>query len=732
MKTKLNIKRNKNVLTFLLFLAFSINSYSQNCAGNLGEVTLQNIVVTSNTLEYDIYVRNIGTTTLKLGGFNGNAVYTAGLLGAGTGTFTVIQQPNVCDFPTLSNIVLTHTAASQQLRYTQTIQNFASGNQVDMPFNVSMKFARVRLTNSVPFALTSFTLRLPNGADPVSITRNNLTVTCNGNVNTTNLVGNSAPPTLNVGGPYNLNVPVVNCPTSTTWNGTTWSNGAPNNTLHAIFNGNYSSTASIDACQVTIGNNSNVTINPNHTLTVNYEIDVQTGSTLTIENDAAIKQVNNATNTGNTIIKRNSAPIIRLDYTAWSSPVSGQQLLSFSPNTLTNRFYTYDSNGTTTATAFLPIAPTNNFSNGVGYLIRAANDWSPTIYSPFNGTYSGILNNGTYNVPIGNGYNMIGNPYASPINAQTFLTQNATIGTLYFWTHTIPAVGSVYPTNNYASFTTLGGAAAAAGGTIPNGYIQTGQGFFVNSSAATNAVFQNSLRENATTSTQFYRNLNTEKHRFWVNLNGETVNHNQILIGYMDTATNSVDADIDGKLIDDSSSVIYNYLDNEKYVIQGKTLPFVDTDIVPLGIKINDLGIYTINLETKDGIFTSQNIYLKDKYTNTIQLLDASGYTFNSASGVFNDRFEIVYQNNVLGNETFNSSTMIVFVNANNEIEISSPKETIKAVELYDVVGKRIYNNENINSGNLIINKQFDTKVVFIKTFLENGKTINNKLLINK
>ena len=46
-----------------------------------------------------------------------------------------------------------------------------------------------------------------------------------------------------------------------------------------------------------------------------------------------------------------------------------------------------------------------------------------------------------------------------------FLDDNpATVGALYFWTHTVPASGGVYPVNNYASYTKVGGTAAAAGG----------------------------------------------------------------------------------------------------------------------------------------------------------------------------------------------------------------------------------------------------------------------------
>ena len=74
---------------------------------------------------------------------------------------------------------------------------------------------------------------------------------------------------------------------------------------------------------------------------------------------------------------------------------------------------------------------------------------------------------------------------------------------MYFWTHTVPASGGIYPVNNYASYTKLGGTAAAAGGPIPNGTIQTGQGFFVRSYDFGVAKFTNLQRINASASTQF-------------------------------------------------------------------------------------------------------------------------------------------------------------------------------------------------------------------------------------
>src|SRR5690606_23358374 len=126
-------------------------------------------------------------------------------------------------------------------------------------------------------------------------------------------------------------------------------------------------------------------------------------------------------------------PMIRLDYTAWSSPVSNQQLQAFSPNTVATRFYEYLYTGTTTPTAYQSVTATNNFTAGKGYMIRVDNTWSSVTPSAYNGQFSGVPFNGDLSVSLGKGYNLLGNPYASPIDANRFMSDNETaIGALYF------------------------------------------------------------------------------------------------------------------------------------------------------------------------------------------------------------------------------------------------------------------------------------------------------------
>ena len=522
---------------------------------------------------------------------------------------------------------------------------------------------------------------------------------------------------------------------TTTWNGTTWSNGVPTKVTAVTFAGNFNSTSNLESCSVTVNSGVNVIMNSGHTLIVNGSVIVNGTGTLTINNNAALRQIDPlAINTGNVIVKRNSAPMIRLDYTAWSSPVLGQQLQAFSPNTLSNRFYQYLFTGTTTPTAYQSVTATDNFVSGKGYMIRSANNW-PTTATVFNGQFTGIPINGNVAQSVGIGYNLVGNPYSSPIDARSFLIANPSVGTLYFWTHTVAAVAGTYPQNNYASFTTLGGVASAAGGAIPNGTIQTGQGFFINATSAGNVNFSNALRINAS-STQFFRsnnvnelNFETEKHRIWLNLNDSSNSYNQILIGYTENATSGIDNLIDGKVLDASKTMIYNIIEDSEYVIQGKGLPFNETDEIKLGLKATVAGNYNISLENFDGVFTNQNIYLKDNVTQIIHDIKSSPYLFATNEGVFNNRFSVVFRNEQLSNENFDSSIVSVYVDDKKVNVVAT--EIISSIQIFDVLGKVIYSKNGIQ------NKQFNTnqinaanQALVLKVILENGEMITKKIIM--
>lgn len=124
--------------------------------------------------------------------------------------------------------------------------------------------------------------------------------------------------------------------TRTTWNGTSWSLGAPDATKEAVIDGTYSGAA-FDAKKLTVNSGKSLTISSG-TMTVQNEV-INNG-TFVLNNNANLIQVNNIANTGNVVVNRNSNPLLLYDYTLWSSPVANQNLAAFSPLTsLTpNRF----------------------------------------------------------------------------------------------------------------------------------------------------------------------------------------------------------------------------------------------------------------------------------------------------------------------------------------------------------------------------------------------------------
>ncbi|MFC4738880.1 T9SS sorting signal type C domain-containing protein [Flavobacterium ponti] len=525
---------------------------------------------------------------------------------------------------------------------------------------------------------------------------------------------------------------------SVTWDGTSWTNTVgPDSTMDAIIEGVYSTSTNgaFNAKTVTL-NSGSLTINSDTTIEIQDElVNNLTSAAVVIENNAILRQFNNVANTGQITVRRNSANALRLDYTAWSSPVSGQNALAFSPATLPNRFYDYDAS----SNAYVSIVPsTTDFTAGKGILIRTPNNWSSTTPAAYPGEFKGVPNNGDVTTTVVDGFNLLGNPYTSPISATSFLlntNNSSTLGmnTIHFWTHTIASnpVTGTYATSNYATHNGAGGVASAAGGEEPDGIIQVGQGFVIEVDVNGTAEFNNSMRLSASNG-QFFKSANQtttlEKHRMWLDLTSPQYSHNQILVGYIEGATNTIDSSLDAKLFGQSNSVIYSTINNSKYVIQSRALPFTASDIVPLGLIAQTAGQYTISMNHVDGLFDTQDIYLRDNLLNITHDIKGSPYTFVSDAGQFDSRFEIVYAA-PLATElpNFNENSVVVYTNEAG-ITINAGQTIIDNVKVYDVRGRLLFSQLNVNANSLVLDKINTTNQVLI---LQIG-SVDNKVISKK
>lgn len=500
-------------------------------------------------------------------------------------------------------------------------------------------------------------------------------------------------------------------------------------------------SSNVSVFNLTLAATTTLTVNSGFNLTVrNY---IHNSGTLTVENNANLIQVDAVVNTDNIIVKRNSAPIVRLDHTLWSAPVTGQNLFAFSPATLTNRFYTY--NTSTNAYTNTGLDATSNFIAGKGFAIRAPDNQTALTPTSWEGTFTGIPNNGTIPFTLDAttpGYNLVGNPYPSTISAANFVAANSNItGTLYFYAHSLSmnANGTFPAGTNYAVWNSLGSTAAttATGGDVhltpevPNGIIQVGQGFLVKASTAETINFTNAMRV-ANNANQSFRSTTVEKDRFWLNLKTAAgVDINQILVGYVSRATQGVDRNYDGLAYGNTGSFISSKIEGADYAIQGRSLPFDSSDTVPLGFKAATAGDFAIALTKSDGLFAgNQEVFLKDNLTGNTHNIKVSPYTFSSQAGTFDTRFSLVYTPSLaVPSNSFTPNSVVVY-KADEWHTIKTNGIVMKDVSVYDMAGRLIYQQSVINADTTVLKGLSQANGVrLVKIVSQENETVTVKII---
>lgn len=511
---------------------------------------------------------------------------------------------------------------------------------------------------------------------------------------------------------------------ATTWNGTLWTNGEPTSASSVIYTGNAAIGVDMSACSITVTNNAVVSVTSGFSVTLSGAVTVAPGSQFTLNNNANLIQngiVNE--NSGDIIVKRNSNALKRLDYTMWSSPVSGPQTMSnFSPLTNSGRFYEYNS----ATNYYNPISGTTTFSKGKGFLIRMPNTdqlagyYDGAVTLTFVGQFIGVPNNGDVSISSQAGqYVAVGNPYPTTVNADAFINENG-ITELYLWRKTN---NSANP--SYATYTTAGGTSNSGGESsiIPNGILQVGQGFITKAVSST-LNFSNAMKTNDRQN-QILKKAAVERNRIWLNLTSDNDVFSQTLIAYMTNATQGIDTGIDGKFFSKNGIEISSLIDNQEFAIQGRSLPFESTDVVPLVFKTNLAGSYTFAIEKVDGFFAENNqeIYLKDNLNNTINNLRTGAYTFTAEKGDFMNRFEIVYQKNTLGVSSQDFINNQVLVNkVNGSINFIAKLEIIKTIEIFDSRGRLLQTQKNVNNSSFSILAPSANGVLLVKVTLQNNR----------
>lgn len=274
-------------------------------------------------------------------------------------------------------------------------------------------------------------------------------------------------------------------------------------------------------------------------------------------------------------------------------------------------------------------------------------------FSAFTGSvvFTGIPNTGTINIPLSYtagsnaGFNLVANPYTAAINAADFISGNADItGTLYIWDDN----GSETQRGSNSDYITIN-QMGVAGNTTPagnqgdwDGFIRSGQGFFVQSNPSGGTVsFTDAMKVSSNnTDVGFFRNNNQPTLRAIIKNNYSV---SDALIGFSDKATHGEDRGLDARKFSSANEIsIYSLLDESAYAIQS--LPAAsDEAVISLGYQVDVAGEYEVIIHNNlSDLFEIVRIY--DRLEN--KLIDLKSgenkLTFTISAGKNEDRFTLL------------------------------------------------------------------------------------------
>ena len=216
---------------------------------------------------------------------------------------------------------------------------------------------------------------------------------------------------------------------------------------------------------------------------------------------------------------------------------------------------------------------------------------------------------------------------------------------------------------------------------------------------------------------------------------------NQVLIGYVDGATNGFDGaafDAPRNLSTGANSILYSIIERNdtKFAIQGRDPnSLTEDEVIPLGFytSINVPTLYTLSIAQMEGAFFEEHpVYIKDQLLNELHLLSQSDYVFTSETGEFNDRFEIVYSASALSTDEVSilPSQLIISELNNGEVKISINKNlTITKVEILDLLGRIIYQFKGNTSTEIYDLSKLSKSTYLARVTLSNGQTLTKKAI---
>lgn len=375
--------------------------------------------------------------------------------------------------------------------------------------------------------------------------------------------------------------------------------------------------------------------------------------------------------------------------------------------------------------------------NGKGYRVYVRGDRTSTNLNTTNtvttisvsGTYPStpVTIPVTYNPTLGNGWNLVGNPYPSPIdwNAASGWTKTNLSNTVWIWNPTTNSYGSFDGTTNTNSVTR---------------YIASGQAFFIQTTGASPVLSIDEAVKVSNSPSNMFKTA--ERNSLRMHLIKDATESDEAVVRFMDGKSDEF------KYIEDVAKPLMNpnvnvssYFGADKYsMVNYLDLKSMNAKVVPLAAWVSAEGTYTLKFNQVQSFDNDINVYLKDNYNNTITDLRVNdNYSFNIDSkpeSTLDGRLELIFVNKTSSVESVlagRKATLSVYPNPATDVlnvEILNANFKNSVVTVYNVSGVEVMSVDMIGNKKALDVEKLTSGAYLLKVSnTENGYTNTVKFI---
>ena len=437
---------------------------------------------------------------------------------------------------------------------------------------------------------------------------------------------------------------------------------------------------------------------------------------------------------------------------------------------------------------WVQISTSTGLKPGVGYTQKGTGTAAPEQQYIFEGK----PNNGTILLDVadvggpGSVANvskteyLLGNPYASAIDIYKFIDDNAGVidGYLQLWqqwggaSHNLSEYQGGYAQVNkmgsirakqFVSFygATTGG---EVGTKKPTRYLPVGQGFIAEIIADGQVEFNNSQRvfikesdadplddqvgsvfskttkgKSTKANASKTNDIDDSMQKIRLEFNSVTgpETRRELLLGFSDYTTDAYDYGYDAKETETSNNDLNLELEGQNMNIQAYAA-ITNEKAVPLNFRSSGDNTFEIRISELENIEEDQAIYLHDNLTGIyFDLRTDTAYGFSSGQGIFNDRFEIVFQSEQQSLSTEESTVTenyIYYQNTINTLYVKKLNSNVSKLSLISMRGQVVLeltdvSREQLENGIQFNNISTGAYVVGMRT--EANEVLTKKIIVN-